>query len=53
MLILLEDGVLLWGPAGEFPATIFVRESIRKNPLRKQQLQTSGPRTDGGERFRP
>jgi len=45
------------GSSSEFPANIFepakISEKILRSLLRKQHQKTSGPRTDGGERFRP
>ena len=45
------------GSSGEFPANIFEPGKISEKILRslscKQQQKTSGPRTDGGECFRP
>ncbi len=47
----------LGGPAGEFPANIFepgkISEKVSRANNNKKQAETSGPRTDGGERFRP
>jgi len=48
----------LGGPAaGEFPANIFEPGKISEKSLSRKQQQktaeTSGPQTDGGERFRP
>jgi len=43
------------GPVGEFPANIFEPAKISEKILRannnKKEAETSGPRTDGGERF--
>ena len=45
------------GPACEFPANIFEPGKISEKNIcslsRKQQQETSGPWTDGGEHFRP
>jgi hypothetical protein len=45
------------GPAGEFPANIFepgkISEKVSRANNNKKQAETSGPRTDRGERFRP
>jgi len=45
------------GSSGCFSANIFepgkTSEKILRSLSRKQQQKTSGPRTDGGERFQP
>ena len=47
----------LGGPAGEFPANILQTAKIKKNSEKilcaNNNNKTGGPRTDGGERFRP
>ena len=43
-------------PAGEFTANIFEpggKKISEKANSNKKQAETSGPRTDGGEHFRP
>ena len=47
--------LVVGGPAVEFPANIFepgkISEKILCSLSRKQQQETSGPRTDGGSTF--
>ena len=45
--------VAVGGPAGEFPANIFKPVKTSEKILCANNKKTSGPPTDGGERFRP
>jgi len=52
-----RDAIQIGGPAGDFPANIFepgkISEKVSRANNNKKQAETSGPRSDGGERFRP